>query len=156
MSSKYSNKHNIPKEFQQILNNFTKTIIRYKPKDIIDFAIYYFISLEKEIPLDRILDKSKYVNVQKKEASINNEQKFENKENAHLDESNSKGNLEDTDDFESNKRIPITRDLEEIIKIQEIENKKSIKKDIDSEIVATNAEKEKVKDFISELFIESE
>ena len=156
MSSKYSNKHNIPKEFQQILNNFTKTIIRYKPKDIIDFAIYYFISLEKEIPLDRILDKSKYVNVQKKEASINNEQKFENKENTHFDESNSKGNLEDTDDFESNKRIPITRDLEEIIKIQEIENKKSIKKDIDSEIVATNAEKEKVKDFISELFIESE
>ena len=156
MSSKYSNKHNIPKEFQQILNNFTKTIIRYKPKDIIDFAIYYFISLEKEIPLDRILDKSKYVNVQKKEASINNEQKFENKENTHFDESNSKGNLEDTDDFESNKRIPITRDLKEIIKIQEIENKKSIKKDIDSEIVATNAEKEKVKDFISELFIESE
>ena len=156
MSSKYSNKHNIPKEFQQILNNFTKTIIRYKPKDIIDFAIYYFISLEKEIPLDRILDKSKYVNVQKKEASINNEQKFENKENTHFDESNSKGNLEDTDDFESNKRIPITRDLEEIIKIQEIENKKSIKKDIGSEIVATNAEKEKVKDFISELFIESE
>ena len=156
MSSKYSNKHNIPKEFQQILNNFTKTIIRYKPKDIIDFAIYYFISLEKEIPLDRILDKSKYVNVQKKEASINNEQKFENKENTHFDESNSKGNLEDTDDFESNKRIPITRDLEEIIKIQEIENKKSIKKDIGSEIVASNDEKEKVKDFISELFIESE
>ena len=57
MSSNFPDKHFIQEEFQQILNNFTKTIIFYKPKDIIDFAISYFISLEKRIPLKQILQK---------------------------------------------------------------------------------------------------
>ena len=47
MTSKYSNKYPIPKDFPQILHDFAKEVVKKRPKDILDFSIQYFYSLEK-------------------------------------------------------------------------------------------------------------
>ena len=49
MSSLFSNKYPIPNDFQQILHDFTKEIVRNKPKDILDFSIHYFYCLENNL-----------------------------------------------------------------------------------------------------------
>ena len=154
MSSKYNKKHYVPEDFQQILSNFSKTIILYKPKDIIDFAISYFISLERNVPLDKILKNKQYINTSGSESTLNNEQNLDKvEEKFNLDNSNSKDNLEDTESLDSNKRIPLTKEMEEMIKINEIEDNKLLNENNELEISATNSEKEKVKEFVSELFM---
>ncbi len=52
MSSRQSNQFPIPESFPEILHNFAKEIVRYKPNDIYDFSIQYFYCLENEIPLN--------------------------------------------------------------------------------------------------------
>ena len=50
--------------------------------------------------------------------------------------------------------IPMSKEFKKIIKIKEIENKGGLKKgNNEFEISATNTERDKVKDFVSELFI---
>ena len=49
MSSLFYNKYPIPNDFQQILHDFTKEIVRNKPKDILDFSIHYFYCLENNL-----------------------------------------------------------------------------------------------------------
>ena len=51
MTSKFSNKYPIPEKFPEILHDFIREVIRYMPKDILDFAIQYFYSLEQNISL---------------------------------------------------------------------------------------------------------
>ena len=154
MSSNFTKKHFIPEEFQQIFNNFTKAILFYKPKDIIDFAINYFISLEKKIPLERLLESQKYINSLGSESTLNNEQNITKEENINLDDTNSLDNLEDIENNDSRIMIPMSKEFKKIIKIKEIENKGGLKKENNEfEISATNTERDKVKDFVSELFI---
>ena len=45
-----TNRYYIPETFTEILHNFTREIIRYKPKDILDFSFKYFYFLEKGLP----------------------------------------------------------------------------------------------------------
>ena len=52
MSSKYSNKYPIPEKFPEILHDFSREVLRYMPKDILDFSIQYFYSLETNSPLN--------------------------------------------------------------------------------------------------------
>ena len=54
MSSKFSNKYPIPEKFPEILHDFSREVLRYMPKDILDFAIQYFYSLETASPLNYI------------------------------------------------------------------------------------------------------
>ena len=63
MSSKYSKKYLIPPGFTEILHDFGKEVVRHQPKDILDFAIQYFYSLEKKSPLNYIEGNSQ--NIQK-------------------------------------------------------------------------------------------
>ena len=59
MSSKYSNKYPIPEKFPEILHDFSREVLRYMPKDILDFAVQYFYSLEISTPLNFIEGASK-------------------------------------------------------------------------------------------------
>ena len=86
------------------------------------------------------------------ESTLNNEHNIENEENINSDDINSKDNLEDIESVGENQIVPMTKEFKEIIKIKEIENKKIFNGNIEPEISATNTEREKVKDFVSELF----
>ena len=61
MSSKYSNKYPIPEKFPEILHDFSREVLRYMPKDILDFAVQYFYSLETSTPLNFIEGASKNI-----------------------------------------------------------------------------------------------
>ena len=52
MASKYLKKFQVPNDFENILSDFAKEILRNQPKDIIDFGIEYFKGLENNIKLD--------------------------------------------------------------------------------------------------------
>ena len=52
MSSKFSNKFPIPEKFPEILHDYAREVVRYMPKDILDFSIQYFYSLDQNIPLN--------------------------------------------------------------------------------------------------------
>jgi hypothetical protein len=54
MTSKFSNKFLIPEEFPQILHDYAREVVRYMPKDILDFSIQYFYYLEKGLKLNYI------------------------------------------------------------------------------------------------------
>ena len=151
MSFKKTNNFQIQEDFQQILSNFTKAIIFYKPKDVIDFAIKYFISLEKNTPIEQLLEKDNYINELKTDSTLNNEQKLVEQENVDLDDTNSKDILEVNDIFKPIEKIPLTEGLRNIIEMKEIENKINKHDDIEKNNNSIE-EKEKVKEFISELF----
>ena len=59
MTSKYSNKYLIPEEFPNILHDYAREVVRYMPKDILDFSIQYFYYLEKGLKLNYIEGGSK-------------------------------------------------------------------------------------------------
>ena len=59
MSSRFSNKYPIPEKFPEILHDFAREVVRYMPKDILDFSIQYFYYLEQNIPLKYIEGGSK-------------------------------------------------------------------------------------------------
>jgi hypothetical protein len=52
MASKYIKKFKVPENFENILSDFAKEILRNQPKDIIDFGIEYFKGLESNTKLD--------------------------------------------------------------------------------------------------------
>ena len=52
MASKYINKFKVPKNFENILNDFAKEVLRNQPKDIIEFGAIYFRSLEEKANFD--------------------------------------------------------------------------------------------------------
>ena len=61
MSSKFSNDYPIPIKFPEILHDFTREVTRYMPKDILDFSIQYFYSLENNIELNYVEGGSKEI-----------------------------------------------------------------------------------------------
>ena len=153
MYSKYTKNYEIKKDFEKVFSNFTKAILFYKPKDIIDFAISYFTSLEKKIPLEQILNNQKNLNTSKNDSTLYNEQNIEDEKNKNSDDTNSYYNFEDNDSKESNDKIPLTKDLEELIINKDIGNKnKIVKNDTKEEIPKNDSQINTVKDFISELF----
>ena len=52
MASKYLKRFQVPNNFENILSDFAKEILRNQPKDIIDFGIEYFKGLENNVKLD--------------------------------------------------------------------------------------------------------
>ena len=79
MSSKFSNKYPIPEKFPEILHDFSREVLRYMPKDILDFAIQYFYSLETSSALNYIEGASKTIPRAKEPLSF--ERKEQLKEN---------------------------------------------------------------------------
>ena len=59
MSSKFSNKFPIPEKFPEILHDYAREVVRYMPKDILDFSIQYFYSMDQSIPLNYVEGASK-------------------------------------------------------------------------------------------------
>ena len=151
MSSKFSNKYFIQEEFQKILNNFTKAIIFYKPKDIIDFAVNYFISLERKVPLDQILEQQKLKNIQKTDSTLNNEKNLSSEEKVNLDETNNKDNLEESENEYSEVKIPMTDELKSFLQIKGINTDKIQDKE-ETDNSATDSDRKHVKNFIDDLF----
>ena len=167
------NNHPIPDEFGTILKNYTKEILRNKPKDIIDFSYQYFYCLEKKIPLMSTIETQ--INT---EMSLNNIQTTNQKEvitsvieapdnnisKDNIIDKNSKpvtpnnnseiGNENDDNNNleESPMKVPIGREIEEIIK--QSEKKRPVSSF--SGLSENNEEKKEIKDFISDLFFESE
>ena len=52
MASRYLRRFQVQNEFNKILSDFSKAIVRNRPNDIIDFSIEYFKSLESNIKSD--------------------------------------------------------------------------------------------------------
>ena len=52
MASKYIKRFKVPNDFENILNDFAKEILRNQPKDIIQFGIEYFKGLETNVKID--------------------------------------------------------------------------------------------------------
>ena len=52
MSSRFSNKFPIPEKFPEILHDYAREVVRYMPKDILDFSIQYFYSLDQNVPFN--------------------------------------------------------------------------------------------------------
>ena len=151
MSSKFSNKYFIQEEFQKILNNFTRAIIFYKPKDIIDFAVNYFISLERKVPLDQILEQQKLRNIQKTDSTLNNEKNLSGEEKVDLDETNNNDNLEESENEYSGVKIPMTDELKSFLQIKGINTNKIQDKE-ETDHSATDSDRKHVKNFIDDLF----
>ena len=77
MSSRFSNKYPIHEKFPEILHDFAREVVRFMPKDILDFAIQYFYYLEQNMPLNYMeggskdLPKIAYAIEQKEKAKEN-------------------------------------------------------------------------------------
>ena len=156
MYSKYSKNYQFNEDFEKVISNFTKAILFYKPKDIIDFAINYFTSLEKKVPLEEILNNKKYSHLDKSESTLQNEENASEEENIDINDndSNSYNNIENSND-EPKIKIPLTKEFEELIEAKDIENKaknKIVNNDLNKEILENNSDRNKVKEFISDLF----
>ena len=148
MSSRWEKNHYIQEEFQEILANFTKTIMLYKPKNIIDFAINYFTSLEKKIPLDQLLEKQNNLNSFGTETTLNNENSLNKDEDIDLEDSISQNN-------DSKIKVPISEEFKKFIGLKKPENKRLKNESNELETSQSNSQRDKIKDFVSELFIEN-
>ena len=193
MTSKFSNKYPIPEKFPQILHDFAKEVVRCQPKDIIDFSFQYFFNLENIIttsysPLatqrnttlnseqNNIQTESLPTNKEQSEINVikdydmnkddeinkndNSKNISHNNENDEEDKNNSLNQLKEPEAV-----VPLSKDLEELIKNKEkkeIEKEKKIEDEKEkngentpsmySGISENDAEKKGVKDFISDLF----
>ena len=54
MTSKFSKKFPIPEKFPEILHDYAREVVRYMPKDILDFSIQYFYFIEQNINFNYI------------------------------------------------------------------------------------------------------
>ena len=154
MSVNSKNQYKIKEEFPQILNNFTKAVIYHKPKDIIDFAITYFSNLERKIPLENSLGNNDKINTSK----LDNENK--NYEEKLKDEHRKSIDLSDSISHNSEIKVPISKELEEVINKREAKdknNKTSFDNNINknnNELSENDVEMKLIKDFIDDLFNE--
>ena len=133
MSVNSKNQYKIKEEFPQILNNFTKAVIYHKPKDIIDFAITYFSALERKIPLENSLGSNDKINTSK----LDNENK--NYEEKLKDEHRKSIDLSDSISHDSEIKVPISKELEEVINKREAKDKNN-KTSFDNNINKNNNE----------------
>ena len=123
MSSRFSNKFPIPEKFPEILHDFAREVVRYMPKDILDFSIQYFYSIEENIPLNYIEGGSKDI----PKISYSLEQKEKAKENR------------ETLTTPSLATNPNTQNM--FFKENEISDKKEEERDKINEIKETNSSK---------------
>ena len=95
MTSKNSNQFPIPEGFPEILHDFAKEVVRYKPEDILDFSIQYFYSLENVIPLNFIPGNSSNIKNEEREnlKEINDNNNIKNNEENIILESENNINL---------------------------------------------------------------
>ena len=95
MTSKNSNQFPIPEGFPEILHDFAKEVVRYKPEDILDFSIQYFYSLENVIPLNFIPGNSSNIKNEEREnlKEINDNNNIKNNEENIILESENNNNL---------------------------------------------------------------
>ena len=95
MTSKNSNQFPIPEGFPEILHDFAKEVVRYKPEDILDFSIQYFYSLENAIPLNFIPGNSSNIKNEEREnlEEINDNNNIKNNEENIILESENNINL---------------------------------------------------------------
>ena len=171
MSSKYSNKYIIKEDFHIILNNFTKEIIRYQPKDILDFAIKYFHCLENNIPLQSFIqqDQQNIELIIKEEQNLNqkdtkdknNELKnvFDSKITTPNNNNTNNNNFNENNELEETLiKVPILKEMEELLKEKEEENQKRIIKERPISPVSdlSDSQKRQIKDFVSDLFFDVE
>ena len=154
MSVNSKNQYKIKEEFPQILNNFTKAVIYHKPKDIIDFAITYFSALERKIPLENSLGSNDKINTSKLDnENKNNEEKLKDEHRKSID-------LSDSISHNSEIKVPISKELEEVINKREAKdknNKTSFDNNINknnNELSENDVEMKLIKDFIDDLFNE--
>ena len=77
----FPNKYPIPEKFPQILHDYVKEVMRNQPKDILDFSIKYFYSIENKM----LRNQSSLTN---KRSTINTEL------NINLDETNQDANAQ--------------------------------------------------------------
>ena len=101
MTSKHSNQFPIPEGFPEILHDFAKEVVRYKPEDILDFSIQYFYSLENAIPLNFIPGNSSNIKNEEREnlEEINDNNNIKNNEENIILESENKNNTEENFGF---------------------------------------------------------
>ena len=131
MSVNSKNQYKIKEEFPQILNNFTKAVIYHKPKDIIDFAITYFSNLERKIPLENSLGNNDKINTSKLDnENKNNEEKLKDEHRKSID-------LSDSISHNSEIKVPISKELEEVINKREAKDKNN-KTSFDNNISKNN------------------
>ena len=52
MASKYLQKFPVPKDFQNILHDFAREILRDQPQDLIEYSFLYFNALENHEEFD--------------------------------------------------------------------------------------------------------
>lgn len=200
MSSKFSNKYPIPEKFPQILHDFTKEVVRCQPKDIIDFSFQYFFNLENRITTsisalatqrnttlnseqNIIQTEIMPINTEQSEINVikdndiskddeiikndNSKNINQNNENDEEDENNSVNQLKEPELI-----VPLSKDLEELIKnseekkIEKEKKEKEKEKKIEDEkekneektlsmysgISGNDPERQGVKDFVSDLF----
>ena len=162
MSLKTSNDKLIPKEFPKILHDFSKEIIRFQPKDIIDFSYKYFYSLENNIPFTYASKKitnistnvenninqaeTKHVTLEKNDVLQNNKNSIENNEikikknNKNENETDNENNNEIQDLEEPEIIVPLSKEMKEFIKKNENEDKdenKDESKDMEKKSVSS-------------------
>ena len=161
MASKFSNKFLIPENFPKILHDFTREVVRYQPKDILDFSIQYFYCQEKLLPLNYIEGASS--SIKKIEVP---KQKHERAESQYSDGATSISTnyrFNKNQDNESEKAFTQninTLNINEIDKKKIDEDEEGEKKSTDrnkshttfSGISGDNFEKKEVRDFANDLF----
>ena len=172
MSSKIVNNNLISEEFQKIFHTFTKEIIRYHPKDIIDFSYKYFYSLENNIPftystkknenltvnIDSIINQKETVHsaLEQNDSSQGNKNDFENDEKIiekNLVTPRSDNDINDLEEPEL--VVPVGGEIGALIKKKEEEEEmKKRPASSYSKISDTDEQKKGVKDFISDLFFD--
>ena len=87
MSSLFSNKYPIPDNFPQILHDYAKEIVRNRPKDILEFSIQYFYSLENNLKINsndnnHTIDNKDNENSKQEPITANNDKIITGKEKA--------------------------------------------------------------------------
>lgn len=179
MNLKFLGNNPISDEFGTILKNYTKEVIRYQPKDIIDFSYQYFYCLEKNIPLIPTFETQ--INTEKSSKNIQNMNKKEiiktinenpdnnnniisdnkiNKNTKTVTPNNNSeiGNEDDDNNYleDTPMKVPISKEMEEIIKKTEKKENKKRPVSSFSGLSENDEQKQGIKDFISDLFFESE
>ena len=173
MSSKFSNKFPIPEKFPEILHVYAREVVRYMPKDILDFSIQYFYSLEQKITFNYIEGGCEFIPKsalytpalstrntqiifnQNKTSIKNNEEKDLLKIYIQKDKEENKKEIDNTqfinkdnnENFEKNKNLEIDKNNKE--------NKYNKSGSTFSNISGSSEVKNGVRNFVRELMMES-
>ena len=143
MASKYLKRFQVPNNFENILSDFAKEILRNQPKDIIDFGIEYFKGLENNVKLDY------------KDKGENRPENYKRPENQEPNIINAPNNLEISQEDKGR----LQRSMDKIEKInkepEHIQEKEEIKEEKEKEEIKEMKEENKIEEKKEEI-IQSE